>query len=138
MVETALKDLWTPAGILLGFQLSVLKWRFERETKVGDEGDIPWLIPADYVGLAAVAVFVFGVYLLPIGGLIGDGAARAALGLGALLFAGHFLGLCGHYQLFNRSRVRQFVWFPLQEKLAVGATLLVAVCYVAIVVHGSR
>jgi hypothetical protein len=92
-----------PAGLLLGFQATLFKWRVEREAQVGDEGDIPWLVPADYVGIASMLVFVTGVFLLPLSGIVATASARIALGLGSLLFVGQSLGLCGHYQLFNRT-----------------------------------
>lgn len=30
MIDPDLKDLWTPAGLLLGFQVTPFKWRLER------------------------------------------------------------------------------------------------------------
>ena len=51
MIDPDLKDLWTPTGLLLGFQVTLFKWRLEREAEVGDKGDIPWLVPADYVSI---------------------------------------------------------------------------------------
>jgi len=130
MIDLELKDLWTPAGVLLGFEVTLFMWRIEREAQIGDEGDIPWLAPADYVGIAGMIVFVFGVFLFPLSGIGGTYAARIALGVGALLFVGQSLGLCGHYQLFNRSKLRRFLWFPMQERVVIIATLVVAVGYV--------
>ena len=136
MINSDLKDLWTPAGLLLGFQVTLFKWRLEREAAVGDKGDIPWLVPADYVSLAGMLVFVFGVVLLPLSGLLPINGARWAFGLGVLLFVGQALGLAGHYQLFNRSQKRQFVWFPGQEKIVVTLTIFIALFYtVATLLH---
>src|SRR3954467_9508511 len=115
MIDQDLKDLWIPTGLLLGFQVTLFKWRIEREAKVGDEGDIPWLVPADYVGIFGMLCFVFGVILLPSIGIIAFPSARMAFGLGALLFIGQHLSLAGHYQLYNRSKPREFIWFPTQE-----------------------
>lgn len=129
MIETELKDLWTPAGLLLGFQVAFFKWRLERESEVGDSGDIPWLVPADYVGIAGMLAFVFGVILLPAIEVLSFAGARTAFGLGALLFVGQALGLAGHYQLYNRSEVRKFAWFPVQERIVVACTLLAGVLY---------
>jgi hypothetical protein len=69
MIDQDLKDLWTPTGLLLGFQVTLFKWRIEREANVGDEGDIPWLVPADYVGIGGMLCFLFGVILLPSAGI---------------------------------------------------------------------
>jgi hypothetical protein len=73
--------------------------------------------------------FVFGVVLLPVSGVVGSGVARWAFGLGTLLFIGQALGLAGHYQLYNRTKNRHWVWFPLQEKIVVGITVLISFLY---------
>jgi hypothetical protein len=56
-------------------------------------------------------------------------AARTAFGLGALLFIGQSLGLAGHYQLYNLTEHRKFIWFPTQEKIVVALTILAGVVY---------
>ena len=133
MINIDLKDLWTPTGLLLGFQVTLFKWRLEREAEVGDKGDIPWLVPADYVSIVGMLAFVFGVILLPLTGVVSTGFARNAFGIGALLFVGQALGLAGHYQLFNRSKVREFVWFPTQEKAVVTLTVIASLLYIYLV-----
>jgi hypothetical protein len=130
MIDADLKDIWTPAGLLLGFQVTLFKWRLEREAKVGDKGDVPWLVPSDYMSIVGMLSFVFGTVLLPLSGVVTVGFARSAFGLGTLLFLGQALGLAGHYQLFNRSKQREFVWFPTQEKVVVGLTTLVSLAYI--------
>jgi hypothetical protein len=132
MIDPELCDLWTPMGLLVGFQVTLFKWRLEREASVGDEGDIPWLVPADYVSMFGMLCFVFGVVLLPLSGLVSIGVARAAFGLGTLLFVGQAFGLAGHYQLYNRSIPRQFAWFPMQEKVVVSLTVLVSFLYLIV------
>src|ERR1700730_3464472 len=129
VLDPALKDLWTPAGLLLGFQVTLFKWRLEREAEVGDKGDIPWLKTSDYVSLVGMLSFVFRVVLLPASGVLSTAFARWAFGLGALVFVGLALGLAGHYQLFNRTEKRQFVWFSRQEKVVVALTTVIAILY---------
>lgn len=129
MNDLTLAELWLPAGLLLGFQVALFRWRLEREAEVGDKGDIPWLVPADYLSIVGMLTFVFGVILLPVTGLATINFARGAFGLGALLFVGQALGLAGHYQLFNRTQTRKFVWFPRQEKIIVGSTVLLGLAY---------
>ena len=90
MINADLKDLWIPTGLLLGFQVTFFKWRLEREAGVGDDGDIPWLVPADDVSIAGMLSFVLGVILLPVAGLAQIGVARWAFGL-------------GHYSLLGKS-----------------------------------
>ncbi len=130
MIDPDLKDLWIPTGLLLGFQVTLFKWRLEREAEVGDKGDIPWLVPADYLGILGMLAFVLGAILLPLSGVAAIGFARSSFGLGALLFVGQALGLAGHYQLFNRSKKRKFVWFPVQERVVVALAILVGLGYV--------
>jgi hypothetical protein len=129
MIDAELKDLWTPTGLLLGFQVTLFKWRLELESEVGDKGDIPWLVPADYLSIVGMLVFVFGTILLPLSGIASSNFARIAFGLGSLLFVGQALGLAGHYQLFNRTKVRKFLWFPTQEKVVVFSTLVISALY---------
>lgn len=137
MIEPGLKDVWIPAGLLLGFQVTLFSWRLEREVKVGDEDRPTWLAPADYVGIAGLLTFVVGVFLLPLIGAVTTAHAAAAVGLGALLFVGHFLGLCGHYELFHR-RARQFEWFPAQERWVVGLIGVAASVYVLFIAMAGQ
>jgi hypothetical protein len=129
MIDPNLKNLWTPTGLLLGFQVTIFKWRMEREAAVGDKGDIPWLVPSDYLSICGMLSFVFGVVLLPVSSLVPVSIARWSFGLGTLLFMGQTLGLAGHYQLYNRTKKRVFVWFPFQEKVIVYVTILIAFLY---------
>lgn len=130
MVDAELKDLWVPTGLILGFQVTLFKWRLEREAGVGDKGDIPWLVPSDYVSIIGMLVFIFGVILLPLSGVLSAAAARPCFGIGGLLFVGQALGLAGHYQLYNTKQARKFVWFPTQEKVVVILTSVAAIAFV--------
>jgi hypothetical protein len=129
VIDVAIRDLWIPTGLLLGFQVTLFKWRLEREAVVGEKGDIPWLVPADYISILGMLCFVVGVILLPVSGLGSISAAQSCFGLGALFFVGQALGLAGHYQLYNGRKERQFVWFPLQEKIVVVLTALLGAAY---------
>jgi len=130
MIDVQLKDLWTPTGLILGFQVTLFKWRLEREAEVGDKGDIPWLVPSDYVSIVGMLVFIFGVILFPLSGIFSITAARLSFGIGGLLFIGQALGLAGHYQLYNRTHIREFVWFPRQEKVVVILTIVVTMAFI--------
>jgi hypothetical protein len=57
MIASDLKDLWSPAGLILSFQVMSFQWRLERGSEIGDKGDIPWPFPCDFLG----------VVLLPMG-----------------------------------------------------------------------
>lgn len=135
---TELKDLWIPGGLFLGFQVTLFKWRLEEKAGVGDRGDVPWLVPSDYVNLAGILVILFGVYLLPLSRQVNLRFATVALGLGALLFVGHVVGLAAHYQaLFNSKRKREFALFPAGEKWVVAGTCVTCIAYVVLAVLSS-
>lgn len=129
MDELKLTDLWTPAGLVLGFQVTLFSWRLTEEAKVGDKLDIAWLTPADYLNLVGMLVFVGGVYLLPMMKLISTRSAAILCGLGTLLFVGYVVSLAAHYQLFNRTSLRKFVWFPMQERVAISLAIAVSAAY---------
>jgi hypothetical protein len=125
-------QIWTPTGIILGFQMTLFSWRLSEEAKVGDAGDIPWLIPSDYVNILGMLVLVIGVYLLPIMNLVDIGFCKISFGFGAFLFIGQALGTAAHYQLFNISKKRVFVWFPKQEKIVLSCFTILSVIFLII------
>src|SRR5258708_1564071 len=108
MVDQLVRDLWVPTGLLLGFQMTSLKWRIEREVGISDKAPdnrttptFTYLVPSDYVSIAGMLFFVIGVILMPISGWI-PLFAPVAFGVGAILFVGQLLGLAGHYDLYNQ------------------------------------
>lgn len=127
-----LTDIWIPAGLILGFQVTLFAWRLQEEARVGTKGSVPWLTPADYLNLLGMLVFVLGVYLLPLTGLLNAGQAAVFCGLGVLMFVGHIFAIAGHYQLFNRSRTRTFAWFPVQERIAISITVALVIVYLCL------
>jgi hypothetical protein len=135
-VTTELKDLWTPAGVILGFQMTSFAWRLAEEAKVRNEGDIPWLVPADYLNLAGMLILVFGVFVGPIfpaaAMLPWSKQAVVLFGLGTLLFVGHVFAMAGHYQLFNKTRRgsgMKLTWCPRQEAVTVWCTFGLSALY---------
>jgi hypothetical protein len=124
-----LDALWPPTGVILGFQMTLFSWRLSEEKKVGEKGDIPWLTPSDYTNLSGMLIFVFGVYLLPILGIITTNTSKIFFGLGVFLFIAQAMGTAGHYQLFNRTGHRKFIWFPKQEKVALSIFLIISIIY---------
>ncbi len=110
-------DIWTTTGVIIGFQMTLFSWRLAEERKVGYAGDIPWLTPSDYMNIVGMLVLVLGVYLLPILDIIDLRLIKVFFGLGIFLFVGQAMGTAAHYQLFNRTKKREFIWFPKQEKV---------------------
>jgi hypothetical protein len=129
-VAIALADLWVAAGVLLGLQGATFAHRVHREIAVADEGDPTWLPPADVANLASTIVMIVGVFILPAFGVGGLSLARYAFGLSALLFAGHLFAIAGHYELFNPKTSRSHVYFPVQERIAIGLVTVAAIAYV--------
>jgi hypothetical protein len=105
-----------------------------RETDVQKhyEGGWNWMPPADYLSLASMLTTVFGVFVLPIAGLVSQQAAQSLFGLSVILFAGYQVALLAHYKLLLRGAVklpgRFCTW---DEALAIAATLGVAALYLA-------
>ena len=124
-----LPQIWTAAGVLLGFQVSAFSWRIQQEAHVADRGDISWIPPADYMNLTAMVVTVLGVFVLPVVGLVSDKFAQMMFGLGAILFVGHSFALAAHYELFNRNTTRSYQYCPPQEKRAIVVVVAISLAY---------
>lgn len=129
MSTLELKDLWTPAGIILGFQMTVLMWRIQQEEAVRSRGHQQWLIPSDYLSILGLLVLVLGTMLLPILQVISLNTAKALFGLGTLFFVGQILGVAGHYQLFGTGASTTPVWFPMQERVVILTFVVIAIIY---------
>lgn len=127
------KDLWTAAGVLLGFQITAFSWRITQESRLAKEGELVWLPPADYLNLLAMLVTVVGVFVAPLFEAVDASRARVLFGLAALLFVGHAFALAGHYELFSRGRKRSFVWWSRQEKVVMSVVSLAVVAYLVTV-----
>jgi hypothetical protein len=112
-----ISDIWTAAGVLLGFQVTSFAWRFTREAEVGETGDLTWLPLADILNLASMTVLMAGVFVLPILGLVNFDFGIHSFGLALLLFAGHPFALAGHYDMYNRKTPRSYHYFPVQERV---------------------
>lgn len=138
MAYEGIRELWTPTGLILGFQVTFFKWRLEREVGLDDKArhdggfTFTYLVPSDYLSIAGMLCFVFAVILLPISGLlsteISNVIAAKAFGLGVLLFVGQALGLAGHYDMYN-TMPRSRTWFPTQEKIVVLCTTFISILY---------
>jgi hypothetical protein len=131
-MELTFSDLWTAAGVVLGFQTAALAWRISQESVVAKTGDLVWLPPADYLNLLAMGVMVVGVFVTPAVGAAGLVTVRKLFGLSTLLFLGHGLAVAGHYELYNPRTTRSFAWFPLQERVAVTLVLAGATVYLLV------
>ncbi|OGO28546.1 MAG: hypothetical protein A2W33_06140 [Chloroflexi bacterium RBG_16_52_11] len=125
-----LADIWTVTGVVMGFQVTSCAWRISREVKVGQTGDLTWLPPADILNLASMVVAAFGVFILPLLGLVDLNYTGKLLGLALLLFVGYPFALAGHYDMYKNKTPRSYQYFPLQEKIVVIFVIVVAVVYV--------
>ena len=122
-------DLWTAAGVLLGFQVAIFQMRLSREIAVGDEGMRTWMPPSDVLNLGSMVVTAIGVFILPILGWVGINMAMRLFGLALLLFVGYPFALAGHYDMYNRQP-RTGVYCTRQEKavLVVAMTIVLVYC----------
>jgi hypothetical protein len=92
--------VWTAAGIVVAFAVSVFVFRIGRESTMRSQGGLWWLPRADFVLLGALAVTLIGVFVLPVLGA-GLTFARYALGLAFVLLAGYPFALAGHYEILH-------------------------------------
>lgn len=127
-----LSDLWTAAGVLLGFQVTAFAWRISQEAEVADRGDISWIPPADFLNLLAMVITALGCFVLPGSSLISIQTASKLLGLSTIVFVGHSFSLAAHYELFNPRTKRTYRYFPPQERISVLIVSVIAVVYLSV------
>jgi hypothetical protein len=126
-------QLWTAAGVLIGFQISSFGWRISREAEV-DEAVSTWLPPADIVNLFSMMITALGVFILPILGVISAKVSQLIFGFAMLLFVGYPFALAGHYDMYNKGP-RSFQYFPRQEKIVIAIIAVAAVAYVLLAAY---
>lgn len=123
--------LWGAAGILVGFQVTALTLRVNREISVGASGDLTWLPVADCINMLSLSTTLIGVFVLPVLDAIGQEAASRVFGLAALLLLGYAFALAGHYEMYNPRAGRSMQYFPLQERVVVAMVGIAAIVYIA-------
>jgi hypothetical protein len=122
--------LWGAGGVLVGFQVTALTLRVNREIEVGGTGDFTWLPVADCINLLSLSLTLIGVFVLPVINVIGLGAASKIFGLAVLLLVGYAFALAGHYEMFNPTSGRSMEYFPLQERVVVALVGIATISYV--------
>jgi hypothetical protein len=133
-LQVQVPELWSAAGVIVGFQVTAFTLRINREIAMGDKKEVMWLPPADYVNLLSLMVTLFGVFVAPIMSLYGVSTAAAALGFAMTLLACYPFALAGHYKLFDPQNARKYPkFFPSQEKIAVGLCGLLGITYIVLV-----
>ena len=138
----------SPAGVIVGFQVTVITLRLNREIEMGDRGERTWIPVADYLNLASFLVTLVAVFVLPAVGIGTVDGARVAFGLAALLLAGWPFAILGHYKLYPKlalrwrarsdqtesSELRGREHFPKQERMVVVATILIAIGFLVVAI----
>lgn len=132
-------DIWTAAGVLLGFQILFFNNRLNRENALGDKGFVTWLPPSDILNLLSMLVLVVGIFILPVFGF-DERFMIYAFGLALLLFMGCPFGLAGHYRLYYKkessdkektSDKQQYA--TRQEKIVIGIIAGLTIIYIIFV-----
>jgi hypothetical protein len=123
-----LTDIWTPAIVLFGFQLTAFAWRMGREVAVADEGRDKWLPPADLLNMIAMSVNVIGVFIAPGSFGVSHIMAMKIFSVSLILSGAYPFVLAGHYELYSAGK-RSFDRFPKQEKIALVATTVALVAF---------
>lgn len=121
-------ELWTAAGVLLGFQVAAFLMRLGREIAVGDRYSVTWMPPSDFLNLGSMVVTAIGVFILPLLGWTALETNARLFGLALLLFVGYPFALAGHYDMYNR-KPRTGVYCTRQEIVAVTVVGAVVLLY---------
>jgi hypothetical protein len=129
-----LPALWSAAGFIVGFQVTAVTLRINREIAVGDRGVVTWLPPADLLNLVSLVVTLIGVFAAPALSVVSPDVAQLTFGFAVVLLAGYALALAGHYEMFNSASVRSFLPFALQERICLSIVGIAAIIYVALAV----
>nr|VFJ47431.1 MAG: hypothetical protein BECKDK2373C_GA0170839_101829 [Candidatus Kentron sp. DK] len=129
-------------SLLIGLQFASFGWRIHREITVGDLGEKTWFPILDKLNLASMFITFLACILLPlVTGEFGQ-ISRAVLGSALLLLILHPVNMLGHYELLTESgrlkysrkigekkgiAFEELIYFPRQEAISVGISLLLAV-----------
>ncbi len=119
--------LWSPALILLGFQLTLLAMRIGREQKMGDAGRPVWIPLAEWLNLGSMLITVFLVIVPSLLGLSDAKFSRFAFAVAVALLGGYPFALSAHYDLFKGNPATTET-----ERLLVRATGIVAAAFVGL------
>jgi hypothetical protein len=125
-------DVWVPASVVLGFQLTAFSWRIQRELTLRTR--LKWVPPADFLNLTSFVVTIAGVFVLPALDLPqNDEFARDAFGLGLLLLGIYPFALAAHYRLHPFGNPEEPVtWYSSAEIAAVTVAGILAAAYVVL------
>jgi hypothetical protein len=125
-------ELWTAAGVLLGFQVTAYIMRLSREIAVGDKNMVTWMPPSDFLNLGSMLMTTIGVFILPLLGWATIDTSARLFGFALLLFVGYPFALAGHYDMYNQ-KPRSGVYCTKQEMVAliVVGTIVLLYCCVA-------
>ena len=134
-MQLQLIDIWTAAGVLLGFQVTSFAWRVSREVQAGEKDDLTWLPPADLLNLLSMTVIVIGVFVGPILFCADMKFVQSSFGLALLLFVGYPFALTGHYDMFNNKTKRSYCYFTFQEKVVVIIVAILVIGYLALAIR---
>jgi hypothetical protein len=125
-------EVWVPASVVLGFQLTAFSWRIQRELTLRTR--IKWVPPADFLNLASFGVIVGGVFVLPALDLPrSDEFTRDAFGLGLLLLGIYPFALAAHYRIHPFGNPEEEVtWYSAAEVVGVAIAGVLAVVFVVV------
>ena len=122
-------SVWTAAGILLGFQLSVIRWRVDREREMEAAEVTVWLPWCDWLNLASMGWTALLVFALPAVRVIPTDLVPYSFVLSIIFLIGYAFALFGHYELYRPRAPKTRDPFPLQEKVPVITTVAIGAAY---------
>ena len=100
METIQLSQLWTAAAVLVGFQITALTWRLNREVAMEASSERTWATLPDGFVATSFLVVVIGVFAAPLSGAASTDFAAKLFGVAMLIFAAFPFALAGHYNLY--------------------------------------
>jgi hypothetical protein len=118
-----LKDLWTVASVILGFQITAFTWRMTRETGFPEaQRRFP---PCEYLNLFSLVMSALGVFVLPL--LRPNLAFQAVIGVFAcsmILLGIYPFAVVAHYKLLFTRRGGAVTFCSVPEGILVVISVL--------------
>lgn len=139
MLELTLQNVL----VVLTVQFAVFGWRINREIAVGDQGRRVWFPVPDILNLAGMVIVLAMAVIRPLALRSATPSdvfsfpplSRGAFAAGLVLLVFHPLAMVAHYGLLNKNGRDGFrkkpqddyPYCPVQERVVVGAGILIAV-----------
>ena len=102
-MEIGSSDLLTAAAVIVGFGITVIMFRVQREIQVQEKGEPSWLAWSDYLILGSIfltiGLAILPLLMLPWVSTLTRSLAASACVAAFILQAGYVFGILAHYRI---------------------------------------